>query len=357
MPSLCRGTLVILGLLALLVGAVVLRLIVGDSLSSFTPETAEQVLYIRWHRAMISLVVGGCLGAAGVVLQSLLRNPLASPDVLGPSSGASLAVMLATFVSSKLMLDASTAAGGITAPGFGGLIWQAGPAMIGATLALALVYALSQRRGRVDSDGLIIVGVIVSVVCGAGVVFIQHLINASAISGRTLTLLVGSISDDTPAAFVHITGAVALVTITLIALTLGRSMDAANLSDDEAYSVGVRLPLLRFSLFISAGLLTAAAVVLAGPIGFVGLICPHLVRLMIGPSGTTAARLSLEPILGRAGLLLLASTFCGSALLILADVGVRAIDLGAGRMPVGVLTALLGGPTLIILLRRSRRSD
>ncbi len=347
----------VLFLLAVLVGAVVLRLYIGGSLSGFTPEAVEQVMQIRWHRASISLVVGGCLGAAGVVLQSLLRNPLASPDVLGPSSGASLAVMLATFLSSKLMLDASTSASSSIAPGFGGLIWQAGPALIGATLALALVYSLSQRRGRVDSDGLIIVGVIVSVMCGAGVVFIQHLINASAISGRTLTLLVGSISDDTPAHFVQAAGVVALLTITLIALTLGRAMDVANLSDDEAASVGVPLARLRLALFISAGLLTACAVVLAGPIGFVGLICPHLVRLMLGPSGSTSARLSLEPIVGRAGVLLIASALCGAALLVLADVGVRAIDLGAGRMPVGVLTALLGGPMLIVLLRRSRRTD
>lgn len=322
-----------------LAAAVVLRLRVGGSLDGLDAEVREQVMQLRFNRLFVAGVVGGALAAAGVLLQVLLRNPLASPDILGPASGASLAVMIATWLG-------GTAA---SSAGFGLLAWQAGPALAGAMLTLGLVYALGQRRGAVEPTGLVIVGVVISLMCGAGVMFVQHMINASTLGGRTVMLLVGSITDDTPLVLARGVGVAVLLVVGVCAVMLGRGLDVMTLSDDESRALGLRLGATRGVLFVASGVLTAGAVVLAGPVGFVGLICPHAVRLMLGQGGRADA---VERAVGRAGVALIGSTLAGAALLILADAGVRAIDLGAGRMPLGVLTALMGGPLLIGLLRR-----
>ena len=126
----------------------------------------------------------------------------------------------------------------------------------------------------------------------------------------------------------------------LIGLAAGNAMDAAALGEDEARSVGVPLGALRATLFITAGVLSAASVVLAGPIGFVGLICPHAVRLLAGQSHRT---------------LVLGAAMAGAALVILADTASRAIDLGAGHPPISVLTSLIGGPVLVLVAERLER--
>lgn len=342
-----RSTVILLVLVLVLAGAIVLRMNVGGELGSFTDEARAAVLELRAWRVLLAGVVGASLGMAGVVLQGLLRNSLASPDVLGPASGASLAVMLSAW----LMPAAATT-------GFGALAWQAGPALLGSLIVLGVIFSLSRGRRGLDPAGLIIVGAVISVMCGAGVVFVQHLINASSISGRSLTLLVGSISDDTPRLHTMVVGAMAVVSM-VVACIIGRASDAAAMSDDEAISVGVHLRGLRVMQFVLAGVLTAGAVVLAGPVGFIGLICPHAVRLMLdaqraGASGTERinGRFGLSTLVGRTGVLVIGSALFGAALLMFADAGVRAINLGSGRMPIGVLTALLGGPVLIALLRR-----
>ena len=122
-------------------------------------------------------------------------------------------------------------------------------------------------------------------------------------------------------------------------MVMGRAMDAATLSDDEARSVGLALGPLRVGLFILAGALTAGAVSLCGPIGFVGLIAPHAARLLVGPRHT--------PLVPAAALV-------GIVIMVGADAGRQAIELGAGRLPIGVLTALIGGPAFIWLLRTGR---
>ena len=296
-------------------------------------------------RVLSAGAVGMALGAGGIMLQALLRNPLASPDILGPSSGATFAVVLAAYVGT--FFGAAGDAGGAAV-----LTWQIGPALAGSFSVLAVVYALSSRGRGLDPLSLVLVGVIVSIVCGAGVVLLTHLMQArGVVLPGASALLVGTIRDDTPRWVVIAAASGVPIVIALVAM-MGRQVDSAGLHDDEATSVGVSLVRLRIVLFAGAGVLSAVAVVLAGPIGFVGLVAPHLVRLSVGGERGLGTGGPLGRWIGVGGIMLLASALAGAALLILADVGVRALNLASGRLPIGVVTAILGGPLLVLLIRR-----
>jgi iron complex transport system permease protein len=147
---------------------------------------------------------------------------------------------------------------------------------------------------------------------------------------------IGQLSDETPR-ITLILATVAAAAGLLAGFVMGPAMDAAALGDDEAHSSGVNLRVQRAVLFVLSGLLTAAGVVVAGPVGFVGLVCPHLVRLVAGPSHRV---------------LIIGAALAGASLIIGADAAVRLLRLGGGLMPIGVVTALVGGPTFIVLLRR-----
>lgn len=310
--------------LALLLGAVALRLLASPDGVSLPLDGFEWRL--RSMRVGSGVAVGASLAVAGVFLQALLRNPLAEPAVLGLTSGAGLGVVL-------WMYAAYRATGAIVqyhAP--------VAPALLGSLAALGVVGLLGQRRGLIEPVTLILVGVVVSLVCGAGIVFVQHLMPDRGVAMASRWVM-GALSDDVGAPWILGVGALALGS-TALGAWLGPAMDAAGMSEDEARSVGVRLGPLRATLFLLAGALSAGSVLLAGPIGFVGLVCPHVARML-------GAR-SHRPLVVSAALL-------GGAVIVLADAGVRLVDLGAGRMPIGVLTALLGGPAFIALLRREMR--
>jgi iron complex transport system permease protein len=298
---------------------VLLRVAISpDGLELPRPGTGEWGL--RLQRTWSGLIVGSALGAAGVLLQSLLRNPLASPDLIGPSSGATLAVTIATYLHGASSSPSPIA----TAPA----------ALIGSLSILALVYFLSQRRGFVDPVSLVLIGVIVSIICGAAAMFISHLMppSQSLVASRWT---IGTLSDDTSTPALIAATAAALLIIA-VGAALGPAMDVASLSEDEARASGVNLSWLRISLFLGSGALAAAAVVLAGPIGFIGLVSPHAVRLLAGPAHRP---------------LVIGAALAGAALIVGADAGTRAVRLETGRMPIGILTALVGGPVFIALLR------
>lgn len=314
-PAIALGALTI-GL----AGAIALRFVVGPE--GIDPPRDALEWSLRFGRILAGAAVGSALAAAGVMLQSLLRNPLAAPSVLGLTAGAGFGVTLATYL------------GFATAGALGGQTAAATGALLGAVGALLVVYALAQKKGMIEPVTLILVGVVVSLICGAGTVLLQHLMPEQGLVATTRWLF-GSLRDDAPRSLVLTVLALSAAGVSLGAC-LGPAMDAAALDDDEALSVGVPLHGLRLTLLALAGALTAGSVVIAGPIGFVGLICPHAVRLIAGPSNRTV-------VVGAALL--------GGALIIGADALIRVIDLGAGRMPIGVLTALIGGPTFIWLLR------
>jgi len=298
--------------------AAVLRLMVGGDGLAF-PDSND-VLGLRAHRLLAAGVVGGSLSLAGVMLQSLLRNPLASPDLIGLGPGAGFGVMLATYLHylSTGELTRWTGVGG--------------PALLGALAALGIVYAISQRRGIIDPAAMILIGVVVGLVFGAGTVFLQ--VQMPDRGQSALRWLMGSISDETSGGQLTLCAAVLLIAMTLTSAG-GRVLDACAMSEDEARTVGVPVGVVRAALFVGAGVLSAASIMLAGPIAFVGLIAPHVVRMLGGPGHRMLA---------------INATIAGAALVIGADALVKGIDLASGRMPIGVLTAALGGPFFLVLL-------
>ncbi len=314
----------------LLVGVLlvcVLRLTIdrdpGGTLGLAWPEPSYA--RYRWVPMLNALIAGTALAVSGLLLQALLRNPLASPFILGVSSGAGLGVMAAMY--------AAYAVGGLP-PEVAGVT---PPAVLGALGTLGVVYTLGQRRGLIDPVSLLLVGVVIATICSAGIMFFQHLV-PTGLRGEFTAWLMGHIPENTSPGGLFLTGGIAAAGL-LAALGMGRTLDAATLSDDEARSVGVTIGTQRLVSFSLAGLLAAAAVAVVGPIGFVGLIAPHLARLLLGP---------------RHGPLALGSALCGMAVLVGADVARQAIDLGGGRMPPGIFTALIGGPFFIWLLMSGR---
>lgn len=317
-----RALLASVILLLALAGAVVLRLGVGADEFGFAES---HVAHLRWMRVLAGCAVGIGLGGAGVLLQSLMRNPLAAPDLLGLSAGASLAVLISAYVTS-LTTGAVTPSAADPVSAF-----------IGASLALAFVYALSQRRGFIEPVTIILVGVVVSILCGAMGAFIKQLMPDGGFA--VSRLLVGRLSDDLSTTMIWGVLAV-MVGCAAIGAWLGPAMDAAAMSDEEAQSVGVPIGRLRAMLFVLAGIMTAGTVVLAGPIGFVGLVVPHAARLMLGPGHR---------------LLVIASALLGAVSILIADAGVRLMPMTTGRLPIGVVTALVGGPVFLWMLYRSVR--
>lgn len=349
-----RACITLVLLIVLLAGAVAWRLLVGDPLGSLPVEARMDALNIRVSRVTTGATVGVCLAVAGVLLQSLLRNPLASPDIIGMSSAASLGVMISLYIA--MNLTAASVGAGAAFTIAAARPWQAAPALIGALGALGLVYALSQRRGLIDPATLVLIGVVVSIMCGGGVLLVQHLMPGAALTPGALRMLVGAISDDVNRVHVAVGGGVAILA-TVIAAKLGPVMDAASLGDDEATSLGVPVRSLRLSLLALAGILTACAVVIAGPLGFVGLVAPHAVRLMAGPGLGFGARVKGKGSgeWGGNRFVVIGSAIAGPTLVVAADAVVKVLDFGSGRMPLGIVTGLVGGATFIVLLRAERR--
>ncbi len=328
MTGVTRHQLATLGALLLTVLLLcVLRLVLdrepGSGLGLAWPDPAYA--RYRWIPMANALIAGTALAISGMLLQALLRNPLASPFILGVSSGAGLGVMAAMYVAYVT---------GSTVPQVTGSTL---PAVLGALVTLGVVYALGQRRGLIDPVSLILVGVVVATICSAGIMFFQHLV-PTGLRGEFTAWLMGHIPENTPTSGLLLTGAIATVGL-VAAAAMGRSLDAASLSDEEARSIGLAIGRQRLVSFVLAGMLAATAVTVVGPIGFVGLIGPHLARLLLGPRHTALA---------------VGAALCGMGIMVAADTAGQAIDLGGGRMPPGVFTALVGGPFFIWLFVKGR---
>jgi iron complex transport system permease protein len=313
--------IICLALSALL--AIALRFVAGSG--GIDLGGVAKFIDLRATAAIAAASIGAALAVAGVLLQAILRNPLASPYVLGLTSGAGLAVtvsaLIAYWLTGELVLYR----------------YPTVPAVIGSLGAVLAVYTLSKRRGIIDPTTLILVGVIITIVCGSLMVFAQSLLSDAGLVG-SVRWMMGSISQDLSLARVSVIAAATLAGV-LLAARMGRALDAASLSDDEAVSVGVDLRKLRLGALGLAAFLTALTVVLAGPIGFVGLVCPHFARLLVGPSHRR---------------LIVASALLGVALLVGADALTMMLTLPSGRLPLGVITSLVGGPVFIVLLIRDR---
>lgn len=313
-----QGTAILMLIVACAI-VVVLRLMVGTGGWGIADDPA--VHQLRLDRVLIGSIVGASLGLSGALLQSLLRNPLAAPDLMGLSAGAGFAVTLRTWQVGSLL--------GASAAAF--------PALLGAMGVLFFVWFLSQRRGIIDPITMILVGVIVSVILGAATMLVVSMMPDRGFS--VSRWMMGTLREQVDAPTLAVCAAI-LVGVVGWSLSAARSFDVMALGEDEAKSVGVSVAVVRAGQFIGAGLLTAISIVLAGPIGFVGLVCPHLVRLLAGPGHRT---------------LVLASALAGVVLVVGADTLVRAIPTDAGRIPIGVITSLIGGPVFLVMLLRMRR--
>lgn len=277
---------------------------------------ATIVLGVRLPRVVLGAIVGGALGCAGAALQGLLGNPLADPHLLGVSAGAAVAGAVA------LVLGADPTSPVVPLVAFGGALGT-----------VVLVFVAARQGGRTSAHSILLVGV----VCNALAASLIMLINALASYGEVQEVLfwiMGSLSTRRWDV-VFATGAYVLVGAAL----LMRHAVALNLlasGEEGAASLGVDVERTRRAVFVWSSLLVGASVALAGMINFVGLIVPHLLRLVIGPDHR---------------LLLPASVLGGAVLLVLADTAARTAA-APSELPVGVVTALLGGPFFLVLLRR-----
>ena len=314
-----RQGITITGLFFACATVVTLRLLIGTDGWGIVDDPA--INRLRMDRVIIGGLVGASLGLSGALLQSLLRNPLASPDLMGLSAGAGFAVTLRTWQAGSLL--------GASAAAF--------PALIGAMGVLLFIWFLSQRRGIIDPITMILVGVIVSVVLGAATMLVVSLMPDRGFS--VSRWMMGTLREQVDTRTLLVCSGV-LISVVGWSVASARSFDVMALGEDEAKSVGVSVPAVRAGQFIGAGVLTAISIVLAGPIGFVGLVCPHLVRLLAGPGHRT---------------LVIGSTLAGIALVVGADTFVRAVPTDAGRIPIGVITSLIGGPVFLVMLLRMRR--
>ncbi|MBU3728482.1 MAG: iron ABC transporter permease [Phycisphaerales bacterium] len=324
-------------LLALLGGAMWLRMAVGrdpstGALEWVWPDPAIGAL--RAGAMWSAVVAGASLGLSGLLLQVLLRNPLASPFVLGLSSGAGLGATLAAW--SAGAAGVAGTGGWIAALAATGAI-QVLPAMAGALITLGIVLVLGMRRGVIEPVSMVLAGTVVAAICGAITLLVQYAMPPASRADAAIWFM-GRVPE-LPDRAVLIAAIAVLAAAALWSGISARTFDAASVSDEEARSLGVRLVTLRLGMYVAAGATAATSVALCGPIAFVGFVAPHMARLLLG---------------ARHGPLVLGSVVAGALVLVVADVVRQALDLGMGRMPVGVLTALVGGPAFLLVLRSSR---
>ena len=291
---------------------------------TWRPQDEAIFFAIRLPRVAGAAVVGAALASAGVLFQGLLRNPLADPYALGVSGGAALGGALGFVLSVSF-----TFAGFSPVPIL---------AFAGALIAMCLVYALARSGGRTPIVTLLLAGFAVSAIMGYAVSFLLILNDRLQLNlPRVYGWLLGGISVTQ---WSQLEVAVAMLAAGMLgAWLLRHSLDALSLGEESAQQLGIAVENHKRLVIVLGSILTGAAVALGGLIGFVGLFAPHVTRVIVGP---------------RHGLLLPAAALLGAAFLVLADLLARSI-LPPTEIPVGILTAFVGGPFFLWLLRRERR--
>ncbi|WP_086799036.1 FecCD family ABC transporter permease [Streptomyces caniscabiei] len=289
------------------------------------PALDQIVWTFRAPRVALAALVGAGLAVTGAVLQTLVANPLADPIVLGFSYGASLGAVLVITL------------GGAALAGLGGL-GVSGAAFIGALTAGLLAFALGQRRGRLAPTRLVLAGVIVGYVFLSLTSFVQLMATPTEL--RTVMFwMLGSVAgaqwDQLP------TVAVVVLTSTVVLTLFGRRLNALLAGDESATALGVDVNRLRAVLLVISALLTGTVIAVAGGIGFVGLMIPHLVRLTVG-----ADHRRLLPL----------TALLGAIYLVVVDLLSRTLNR-PNELPLGILTVLLGAPFFLWLLRRNKGLD
>ena len=295
-----------------------------DYINNKPGALAATLLDLRLGRALTAFATGAALSLAGVMMQALLRNPLADPYVLGISAGASVGALAALF--------------------FMAAAWMVDAAAFGGAVAISmLLYWLARRDFRAGSgsggDGaaalLLLTGAVLASACMALVTLMLSIAPESRLRGMVFWMI-----GDLSGAPLRLTPWLVLAGALLFALRHARALNVMALQAEAAATLGIRVASLRKGLFFCAGLLTASAVANAGSIGFVGLIVPHALRFAFGPDHR---------------LLIPAAALAGGAYLVLADTLARTV-LAPQQLPVGVITALVGAPVFLYQLHQLRRA-
>ena len=291
--------------------AQVLDILLGHGDDHSDGMQARVIMELRLPRVISGFMVGGMLALAGALMQVLLKNPLAEPYVLGVSGGASVCALLAMMA------------------GIAG-IWLNIAAFVGALFSIFLVFGLSRLGGSWNPLRVLLTGIVVASGWGAMISFLLAVSPAAQIHGMLFWLM-----GDLEYAHDFKLGLTVLLCGFIIAMVIARGLNLMARGDKQAAALGVSVHHLRYVVYFLASLLTATAVMLAGNIGFVGLIVPHLVRLLLGSDHR---------------ILLPVSIFVGGSLLVIADTLARTI-IAPQQLPVGVLTAMMGVPLFLVLLQ------
>lgn len=319
LSALLGAALVLIGLGALVVGGVRLpfREVWAALLGAgSTPEATVIVRQIRLPRVLLAMLVGAALSVSGTGLQALLRNPLADPYVLGISSGAALGAILSLWA--------------------GGRVAAASPlaAFVGAVLTMLWVYALGRRAGRLASYTLLLAGVVTASFLSAVILFVLTLLSTRDVRGTAFWLM-GDLSVVTGAQLRLLLPAVVLAIVGLYAFA--KDLNVLLLGEEEAAHLGVNVARVGTAVYLLTSFLTGLAVSVSGAIGYLGLLVPHLGRMLVGNDHRT---------------LLPTAALGGAIVLVLSDTLARTV-VAPAELPVGAVTAVAGAPVFIYLLRRT----
>jgi len=279
-------------------------------------EATVIVRDIRLPRVLLAMLVGAALAVSGAALQALLRNPLADPYVLGISSGAALGAIVALWI--------------------GGRLAAASPlvAFAGALLTMLWVYGLGRRAGRLSSYTLLLAGVVTAAFLSAVILFVLTMLSTRDVRGTAFWLM-GDLSGVTGG---QLSVLLPVVVLGIVALFLtAKDMNVLLLGEEEAAHLGVSVTRVETTVFVLASLLTGVAVSVSGAIGYLGLLVPHLGRMLVGSDHR---------------LLLPSAALGGAIVLVLSDTLARTL-LAPAELPVGAVTAVAGAPVFIYLLRRT----
>ena len=304
-------------LLLVLAGSGIIFPCIGQTFEPFGSE----IYWLRFHRTMLALVAGGGLALAGLVFQSMFRNPLAEPYILGVASGAAFGAALCFRATIRFGLPSLI--GVIPTISLG--------AFLGAFLAMGVVLALSRRRDT-SSEQMLLAGIAVNFFFSSLIVLLQYLSDPHD-ALQILRWTMGGVQNATRTTdWLWLTPVVLIFMLFLV--TQSRTMDVFVTGNDRAKSLGINVGRFRTILFIITSLVVGAIVSVAGPIGFVGLLIPHVIRLLSGSDHRT---------------LVIATGFLGAVFLAGCDTTGRWI-VRPTELPVGIITSLLGGPFFLWLL-------
>lgn len=315
--------LIVSSILSLGMGEISIR--TGDLPRIFSEKESMEygvLAYIRIPRTLLGLTIGGSLSLAGAILQGIYRNPLVEPYTLGISGGASLGITFAIVAGLHLL----------------NILFLPLAGFIGAFATIFLVYTLSLGKGGLSVNRMLLIGVMISFIASSLMMFLMSITSTDNIHGIVFWMM-GSLNE-TNSTMIMVMIALSLFCL-IVSYLFVMPLNALRLGEEKARHLGFNANSVIRILFIITSLLTGACIAVAGVIGFVGLIIPHIVRLWVG----TDYRI-----------LLISSFLSGGIFLILCDVIARTI-ISPNELPIGVITGIVGGVVFIVLLSNSRRKE